>query len=140
MNPRVWIFALLLMWGAAPVMAAGTPSAPGAKVYIIWPYNGARIEGGKMWVRFGLQGMGVAPAGVEKRYTGHHHLIVNAELPSLESPIPVTENYIHFGSGATEGRITLPSGRHTLQLLFADHNHIPHDPPLVSKKITITVP
>ena len=83
--------------------------------------------------------MGVAPAGVEKEKTGHHHLIINAGLPELDFSIPADENYRHFGGGQTEAMIELPAGTHTLQLLLGDHNHIPHNPPVTSEKITITV-
>ena len=140
MRGKLWLAACLTASLSFSVFAGGTPSAPGANAYIIWPYNGATISGGKLWVRFGLQNMGVAPAGIAKKFAGHHHLIINADLPPLDKPVPASENYVHFGTGATEGRITLPRGRHTLQLLLADHNHIPHDPPVVSKKISITVP
>ena len=83
--------------------------------------------------------MGVAPAGIEAPNTGHHHIIVDAELPPADEPIPNDPNHLHFGAGQSEAMIELPAGVHTLQLLFADHNHVPHNPPLVSEKITITV-
>lgn len=121
-------------------IAGNSPAPDGARVYIIWPYDGATVRGGKMWVRFGLQNMGVAPAGVEKPYTGHHHLIIDADLPSFDEEIPSDRHHIHYGKGFTEGRIELPPGKHTLQLLFADYNHVPHNPPIYSKKITIYVP
>ena len=93
-----------------------------------------------MVVRFGLQGMGVAPARVENDKTGHHHLLVNlTELPAMDQPIPADDNHVHFGGGQTETSIELEPGTHTLQLLVGDHNHIPHDPPIVSEMITITV-
>jgi hypothetical protein len=88
----------------------------------------------------GLSGAGVAPAGIDKKYTGHHHLLIDAELPPLDQEVPNDKNHIHFGLGQTEARIELPPGRHTLQLLFADDSHFPHRPPLYSKKITIIVP
>jgi hypothetical protein len=83
--------------------------------------------------------MGVAPAGVEKAGTGHHHLIVDAGLPPLGLPVPANEHYRHFGMGQTEVSLELAPGKHTLQLLLADQNHIPHDPPVVSERITINV-
>ena len=93
-----------------------------------------------MTVRFGLKGMGVAPAGIEKENTGHHHLLIDvAELPTLDEPIPADDNHKHFGGGQTEVTLELPVGSHTLQLLLGDLNHIPHDPPVVSEKVTITV-
>jgi hypothetical protein len=110
-----------------------------AKAYIIWPPNGAVIDGGKLWVRMGLQNFGVAPAGVKKDNTGHHHLIIDRELPPLDEEIPNDKNHLHFGGGQTEARIELPPGVHTLQMLIGDSEHIPHDPPVTSPKITITV-
>lgn len=115
-----------------------TPSSQGAEVYFISPVDGAVVTG-PVTVRFGLHGMGVAPAGVEKAGTGHHHLIIDAPLPPLDENIPMDENHRHFGGGQTETTITLAPGTHTLQLLLADQNHLPHDPPVYSKPITITV-
>lgn len=122
-----------------PAYAAGTPSPENAEVYIIWPRNGAVITGGKFWLRMGLRNMGVAPKGVELPNVGHHHLLVDADLPPAGEPIPSDRNHLHFGAGETEARIELPPGKHTLQLLLGDHNHVPHDPPVYSKKISITV-
>lgn len=125
--------------GSAPVIAADrTPSPPGAKVYFITPTDGATVSS-PVTVRFGLSGMGVAPAGTEKANTGHHHLIVDAGLPPLDEPIPADEHSIHFGGGQTETTIKLPPGKHTLQLLLGDMNHYPHQPPIMSEVITITV-
>jgi len=124
---------------AMPVVAAES-SPPGAKAYIIWPRDGARIKGGKFWLRMGLSGMGLAPAGVTNPGTGHHHVIVDADLPPLNEPIPNDENHLHFGKGQSEVRMELPKGTHTLQLLLGDANHVPFDPPVYSNKITITVP
>lgn len=116
-----------------------TPSPPGAEVYIISPKDGATVKS-PVTVRFGLKGMGVAPAGVKFEHTGHHHLLIDTDLPSnLNAPLPTTDHVRHFGKGQTEASIELPPGKHTLQLVLGDQNHIPHDPPVVSKKITITV-
>ena len=90
-------------------------------------------------IRFGLIGMGVAPAGVEKANTGHHHLLIDTPLPPMDEPIPNDFNHLHFGLGQTEAKVKLPLGTHTLQLLLADKDHVPHDPPVYSKKITVTV-
>ena len=111
---------------------------PDAKVYIIWPPDGQVIRGG-FWVRMGLSGAGIAPAGVQKDNTGHHHLLVDVELPPLDQPIPNDHNHLHFGLGQTEARLELPPGKHTLQLLLGDENHVPHQPPLYSKRITVIV-
>lgn len=109
-----------------------------ARLYIISPENGATVKS-PVEIRFGLGGMGVAPAGVEKKHTGHHHLVVDAPLPPAHLPIPKNENYRHFGGGQTEVSLELAPGEHTLQLVLGDHLHIPHDPPVVSEKIRITV-
>jgi hypothetical protein len=91
-------------------------------------------------VVFGLKGMGVAPAGMEKANTGHHHLLIDLEAPpALDKPLPADEQHKHFGGGQTEVTIELTPGQHTLQLLLADHNHIPHDPPVMSEVIRIVV-
>lgn len=116
------------------------PMADGAKVYIIYPHDGQVIPGGKFWIRMGLSGAGVAPAGIEKANTGHHHILVDTDLPPLDQEIPNDKNHLHFGKGQTEARLELPPGKHTIQLLFADDVHVPHNPPLYSKKITIIVP
>lgn len=116
------------------------PMADNAREYIIWPADGEVIQGGKFWLRMGLSGVGIAPAGVDKKLTGHHHLLIDVDLPPLDEPIPNDKNHLHFGRGQTEARIELPPGRHTLQLLLGDDNHVPHQPPLYSKKITVIVP
>jgi hypothetical protein len=116
-----------------------TPSPKGAKVYIISPRDGATVKS-PVRVRFGLIGMGVAPAGVDVPDTGHHHLIIDLdELPSLDLPLPATDNVRHFGKGQTEAKIELSPGEHTLQLVLGDKIHLPHSPAVISKKITITV-
>ena len=117
---------------------AQTPAPQGAKVYFISPQNGEEITG-PVTVKFGLSGMGVAPAGVEKPNTGHHHLIINTTVTDFSGALPADDNHKHFGGGQTEAKVTLPPGKHTLQLLLGDHNHIPHAPPVMSEVITITV-
>ena len=118
---------------------SGRTAAPkDVHLYIGWPNDGETVKGRfKVW--FGLRNFGVAPAGVRKENTGHHHLLVDTDLPPMDEPIPNNRNYIHFGKGQTETYLELPPGRHTLQLLMGDAEHIPHDPPILSKKITITV-
>ncbi len=125
---------------AAPALAADrTPSPPGAVVYFISPSDGATVSN-PVTIRFGLKGMGVAPAGTEKDKTGHHHLLIDvAALPPLDEPIPMDDQHRHFGGGQTEVTLDLPPGEHTLQLLLGDLNHIPHEPPVLSPKITVTV-
>ena len=109
-----------------------------ARVYFITPTDGEKTTS-PVVVRFGLGGMGVAPAGVEKKHTGHHHLVIDAELPPANLPVPKSDNYRHFGGGQTEVTLELAPGEHTLQLMLGDHLHIPHDPPVVSERITIIV-
>jgi len=115
-----------------------TPAPDGAEVYIVTPEDGAEVQS-PVTVVFGLTGMGVAPAGIDMEGTGHHHLIVNAPLPPMDQGIPADENYIHFGGGQTQTSVDLEPGEHTLQLLLGDKNHLPHDPPIASERITITV-
>lgn len=125
---------------ALPAEAGTTPAPTGAKVYIISPANGATVSS-PFKVEFGLSGMGVAPAGVEKDKTGHHHLLIDTTAAKLDmnAPIPSDEQHRHFGGGQTETMLTLPKGKHTLQLVLGDWSHVPHNPPVVSKVVTITV-
>ncbi len=114
-------------------------SVEGSAVYFITPQDGDEIEGDVI-VKFGLHGMGVAPAGTMKEKTGHHHILIDVDtMPDMTKPLPATDNIRHFGGGQTEASFSLTPGKHTLQLLLANYAHIPHDPPLLSKKITITV-
>lgn len=118
---------------------AREPSPAGAEVYIVAPKDGATIKG-PVTVVFGLKGMGVAPAGIKLENTGHHHLLIDSDPPSdLSQPLPATEKVLHFGKGQTETTLTLAPGKHTLQLVLGDWLHIPHEPAIVSRKITITV-
>jgi len=118
-----------------------TPSPAGAEAYIISPKDGAKVPAGKVLVQFGLKGMGIAPAGIKFDNTGHHHLLVDTDVPAdLSKPLPATDNILHFGKGQTETTLTsLTPGKHTLQLVLGDLNHVPHDPAVISKQITITV-
>lgn len=128
------VLVVLVVALAGPALAAEP-----ARVYFISPQDG-EVTKSPVTVRFGLSGMGVAPAGVDRPGTGHHHLLINvADLPPLEQPIPADERHRHFGGGQTEAEIELPPGTHVLRLLLGDHNHVPHDPPLVSDEIRITV-
>jgi hypothetical protein len=126
---------------AAFAVAADRIAAPaGAEVYFIAPQNGAKLHS-PVTIKFGLKGMGIAPAGIKFDNTGHHHLLVDTDLSEvkLDAPMPATDKIVHFGKGQTETTLTLPPGKHTLQLVFADYLHQSFDPPLTSKKITITV-
>ncbi len=116
-----------------------TASPPGAEAYIISPKDGATVKS-PVRVQFGLKGMGVAPAGVKFENTGHHHLLLDSDAPvDLSAPLPATDRILHFGKGQTEASVPLSPGKHTLQLLLGDQNHVPHNPPVISRKITITV-
>jgi len=113
-----------------------TPAPEGAKVYIVSPEDGATVPS-TFTVVFGLEGMGVAPAGVQTANTGHHHLLVNGEVPDMNMPLGT--QVTHFGGGQTQTTLTLEPGEHTLQLILGDHLHVPHNPPVVSDQITVTV-
>ena len=131
----------LLALALGPAVAGETPSPEGAKVYFINLKDGDTVSG-PLKIQFGLSGMGVAPAGAEEyEHTGHHHLIINEAIEGeeLNEPIPSDEQHIHFGKGQTETTVDLPAGTHTLQLVLADWTHIPHNPPVMSERITITV-
>src|SRR5580704_18405108 len=125
---RTFIIAALIL-AAAPLAAQErTPSPAGAEVYIISPKDGAKVHD-PVRVQFGLKGMGIAPAGIKFENTGHHHLLIDSDPPAnLGAPLPATDKLVHFGKGQTETSLTLTPGKHTLQLLLADLNHIPHDP------------
>jgi len=130
---------LLIVTGSA--LAAGLPrsTAPAeARAYIISPQDGATVTS-PFTVQFGLKGMGIAPAGVPMAGTGHHHLLIDVELPPLDQPVPADDHHLHFGKGQTEAVVTLAPGKHRLQLLLADHLHLPHEPSVVSEPITVTV-
>jgi hypothetical protein len=136
-----WRHAVLLLALTGTALAAGLPrsKAPAdARVYLISPRDGETVAS-PVTVRFGLQGMGIAPAGMAMENTGHHHLLIDASPPPLDQPLPADDRHLHFGRGQTETVVHLTPGKHRLQLLFADHLHVPHDPPLLSEPITITV-
>lgn len=145
-------FAALILAGALssatsmPAFAGETPSPEGAKVYFVNLKDGDTVAS-PVKVVFGLSGMGVAPAGTEKEGTGHHHLFVDRPplgegedgKDELEQSIPSDDNHRHFGKGQTETTVELPAGKHTFQLVLADQNHVPHNPPVTSAVITVTV-
>ena len=136
----VAIAAVVLVAAATVAWAQERTASPaGAEVYFITPKEGATVSS-PVTIQFGLKGMGVAPAGVKFENSGHHHLLIDTDAPTDASmPLPTTDNVRHFGKGQTEASIELKPGKHTLQLLLGDQNHTPHNPPVVSKKITITV-
>ncbi len=133
------LIILILALCALPGHAQERTTAPdNAALYFISPADGATLSN-PITVRFGLNNMGVAPAGIKYDDTGHHHLLVDTELPSLDFPIINDENHLHFGKGQTEATLELAPGEHTLQLLLGDFAHIPHEPAVMSERITITV-
>jgi hypothetical protein len=126
--------------GSAGAIAGPTPAPANAYVYIGWPNDGQVLTAGQPFrVWFGLRNMGVAPKDVKFPNTGHHHLLIDSDLPPANEEIPSDRTHLHFGAGQTETMLELPPGKHTLQLLMGDDKHIPHNPPVYSKKITITV-
>lgn len=128
--------------GAVFIATAGccvaAPSALAAEAYLISPQDGETVRS-PFVVRFGLRGMGVAPAGIDMPGTGHHHLVIDAPLPPAGQPVPFDDRHKHFGKGQTETELSLPPGEHTLQLILGDHTHVPHDPPVASTQIRIRV-
>jgi hypothetical protein len=139
MNRLFLALGLTLLTTLAGAQERTAPAA-NAEVYFISPSNGATLQG-PVTVRFGLKGMGIAPAGVKFDNTGHHHLLIDTDFSELklDAPLPATDKIMHFGKGQTETTLTLPPGKHTLEIVFADYLHNSFDPPLHSKKITITV-
>jgi hypothetical protein len=131
-------FIAACLAGPTLALADRTASPAGAEVYFIAPKDGETVTS-PVTVKFGLKGMGIAPAGVAFENTGHHHLIIDADLPPMDAPVPADAQHVHFGKGQTETKIELKPGKHTLQLLLGDQSHVPHNPPVASKKITITV-
>lgn len=137
---------LLVLLVSCPLLATANQAMPGdvtkaaedARLEIISPADGDTVSS-PVTVKFGLAGMGVAPAGIDAKNTGHHHLIIDSPLPDLQFAVPKDAKHRHFGGGQTQVELELEPGEHTLQLLLADWRHIPHDPPIISRQITITV-
>jgi hypothetical protein len=121
-----------------PLTGGPTPSPPGAEVYFDELKDGAIVPS-KLTVHFGLRNMGIAPAGADRPNSGHHHLLIDTNLPPLDQPIPNDFNHLHFGGGQTESELALKPGEHTLQLLMGDKDHIPHTPPVMSSRIKVRV-
>ena len=136
------LFAVVICGGVAgaqtKVTGGPSPSPAGAEVYFIDLKDGATVPA-NLKIYFGLRNMGVAPAGSDRENSGHHHLLIDTELPPLDQPIPNDFNHLHFGAGQTEAEITLKPGQHTLQLLLGDKNHVPHTPPVMSARIRVNV-
>jgi hypothetical protein len=109
-----------------------------AKVYFINLNDGDQVQS-PFLIQFGLSDMGIAPAGMVRNNTGHHHLLINVNDIDLSKPIPSSSNHIHFGGGQTESLVELLPGSYSMQLVLGNMTHTPHDPPVVSQKINITV-
>jgi uncharacterized protein DUF4399 len=137
---RVMLSLAMLVLAATLPAAGETPAPAEAKVYFTNLKDGDTVTS-PVTIRFGLSGMGIAPAGTEAPNTGHHHLIIDDKIEgeALNEAIPMDEKHLHFGKGQTEATVTLPKGQHTLQLVLGDWTHIPHKPPVMSERITVTV-
>lgn len=140
---RVTLASIVLLLSFFVTSHANEPisaSPPDAKAYLISPQNGQTVRT-TFTVQFGLSGMGIAPAGIKKAKTGHHHLLIDTNTASLDlkKPLPANDNIKHFGGGQSEATITLTPGKHTLQLLLGNYLHIPHGKPVLSEKITVFV-
>ena len=130
----LFIFCLFIS-----TLSFGETYSQDKQLFFIKPSNGEEITS-PFIVEFGISGMEIVPAGVDKPMSGHHHLLINVKkLPNMKSPIPADSNHLHFGKGQTQTQLNLPSGKHTLQLLFGDYMHVPHEKPLISDKIEIIV-
>jgi hypothetical protein len=136
---RIVVVSALMSMAAFAAHGQSAPAAKDAYLYFVWPQDGTVIKGA-FWARFGLRNMGVTHAGDNFANSGHHHLLIDVNEPlDPKEPIPQDKSHLHFGAGQTEARIELPPGKHTLQLVLGDAKHYPFDPPVVSKKITVTV-
>ena len=133
------LFILILSLFTFTIESDECPSPKDAKVYFISPSDGYVSFKSEIRIVFGLENFNILPAGSMGCNSGHHHLILNAELPNLSRPIPSSDNYVHFGKGQTETIINLKPGKHSLQLLLGDYAHIPHKKPIFSEKIYIEV-
>ena len=139
-SQSVAVLSLIALFAGSLALAQGprTPSPKGAKVYFIQPKDGQSVKG-QVHVVMGLAGMGIAPAGTEAPVTGHHHILINVDKLDINAPVPEDDKHRHFGRGQTETTLDLPAGKYTLQLVLGDWKHIPHTPPVMSQKITISV-
>ena len=138
---RLLILMVIAFAFSSPALAqmTRTPSPDGASAYIISPADGEVVTG-PVTIKFGLKGMGIAPAGIDFPDTGHHHLMINVdEMPSLDMPLPSDDHHRHFGKGQTEVTLDLEPGTYTFQIMLGDKNHVPHNPPVMSEKITVIV-
>ena len=136
---RFILICMILIFVSPVSSSDGQHSNKNKRIFFINLSDGESVTS-PVTVRFGINGMSIVPAGINKPMSGHHHLLINLEnLPDMTKPIPADKNHLHFGKGQTETQLNLPSGRHTLQLLLGDYMHVPHEKPLISDKIEIIV-
>jgi hypothetical protein len=137
---KTTLLATLFASSIAVAAEMSSPSPAGAEAYIISPSSGESVSG-TFTVQFGLKGMGIAPAGTNIKNTGHHHLLIDTDVSTLDlsKPLPKSDKVRHFGGGQTQAELSLEKGEHTLQLLLGDYLHIPHNKPVMSEKVTIIV-
>ena len=134
---KIWILVILVTLNS--IVLAQSESKENSRVFFIQPHNNAILQN-PIEIKFGLENMNLVSAGVDEPFSGHHHLLINVDqIPNLNLPIPADSNHLHFGGGQSNTTLELPPGKYTLQLLFADHHHIPHSPPIISDKISITI-
>ena len=134
------ILALVCFFLMVTALYGRTKAPSNAETFFINLNDGDTVKS-PFLVQFGLKNFGVAPALVDWPNTGHFHLIIDGAPFKMDVPLPATTpgSYIHYGGGQIEGTVTLPAGEHTLQIVLADYQHIPHDPPIMSGVITINV-
>ena len=132
------IYKIMKIFLIISIFFAAFSISANPKVYFINLEDGDRVES-PFLIQFGLSGMGIAPAGTDRSNTGHHHLLININDIDLSKPIPSSSNHIHFGGGQTESVVDLMPGEYSMQLVLGDMTHTPHNPPIISKIINITV-
>ena len=132
------IYKIMKIFLIISIFFAAFSISANPKVYFINLEDGDRVES-PFLIQFGLSGMGIAPAGTDRSNTGHHHLLINVDDIDLSKPIPSSSNHIHFGGGQTESLIDLIPGDYSVQLVLGDMTHTPHNPPVISQRINITV-
>jgi hypothetical protein len=124
--------------GTAQTAMPRRAAPEGASVHFVTPRDGAVVSS-PVRVEFALVGMDLVAAGKDVDNSGHHHVLIDTDLPDMAGPIPADARHVHFGDGSAIAELKLEPGEHTLQLLFADYRHVPHDAPVYSERITITV-
>ena len=136
MMKKTWLAGMTF---AACLVANGFASsvAHAEGVYFVEPKDGATVSN-PVHVKFGVDGMTVAPAGTVTPDTGHHHLLIDGQPLPQGQVVPANDKSIHYGKGQTEADITLPPGDHTLTAQFANGAHQSYGPAW-SQTITVHV-